>query len=72
MSDEQFCYWLQGFVELTGGKEPTLDQWKVIKEHLQLVFKKVTVETVKSDELNIDDALLALKGMKVTRSDLIC
>ena len=41
MTDMQFCYWLQGFVELNGG-EPTPEQWKSIKEHLQTVFVKVT------------------------------
>lgn len=37
-----FAYWLQGFVELTGGQQPTPEQWKMIQEHLQTVFKKVT------------------------------
>ena len=42
MSPEQFSYWLQGFVELNGGKAPTAAQWKSIKEHLAEVFVKVT------------------------------
>lgn len=42
MSPEQFAYWLQGFVELNGGKLPTAAQWKSIKEHLGEVFTKVT------------------------------
>jgi hypothetical protein len=37
----QFAYWLQGFVELNG-QQPTPEQWQSIREHLQLVFKKVT------------------------------
>ncbi|WP_157130290.1 hypothetical protein [Burkholderia pseudomallei] len=37
-----FAYWLQGFVELTQGQTPCPAQWKAIKEHLDLVFKKVT------------------------------
>lgn len=41
MNAEQFAYWMQGFVELSGA-EPTPEQWKSIKDHLQLVFKKVT------------------------------
>lgn len=36
-----FAYWLQGFVELCGDR-PTEKQWEMIKEHLQLVFVKVT------------------------------
>jgi hypothetical protein len=42
MNQDQFAYWLQGFVEMNGGKEPTKEQWKMIKEHLQLCFKKLT------------------------------
>ena len=41
MTPEQFAYWLQGYSELCG-KEPTPEQWASIKEHLQLVFHKVT------------------------------
>ena len=42
MNAENFAYWLNGFVELNGGKEPTPAQWKAIQEHLKLVFTKVT------------------------------
>lgn len=46
MNELNFCYWLQGFFELKKtidhreGFSP--DTVKVIEEHLQLVFKKVT------------------------------
>ena len=60
MTPEQFCYWLQGFVELGGDSGEDYDtgrcsdlecckpyiteeQWAMIKEHLQLVFKKETL-----------------------------
>jgi len=42
MNQDQFTYWLQGFVEMNGGREPTKEQWKMIKDHLQLCFKKLT------------------------------
>lgn len=42
MTSEQYVYWCQGFVELTGGVHPTPEQWKMIREHLALVFTKVT------------------------------
>lgn len=43
MTTEQFCYWLQGFAEIKGGwEEPTAAEWAVIKDHLNLVFKKET------------------------------
>jgi hypothetical protein len=41
MTPEQFCYWLNGFGELTP-ERPTAEQWKSIKEHLDTVFQKVT------------------------------
>lgn len=41
MTPEQFCYWLNGFGELTTDA-PTPEQWKAIKEHLETVFTKVT------------------------------
>ncbi|MDN7490578.1 hypothetical protein QZM35_22975 [Burkholderia sp. AU45274] len=42
MTPENFAYWLNGFIELTQGQTPNPAQWKAIKEHLDLVFKKVT------------------------------
>lgn len=46
MTPEQFCYWLQGFSEITAttNQAPTSEQWKIINDHLQTVFKKVTPE----------------------------
>lgn len=42
MTPENFTYWLQGFVELNGDKNPNDEQWKMIVKHLQLVFTNVT------------------------------
>jgi len=42
MDAQQFAYWLQGFAELSGDAPPSKAQWKSIREHLGLVFKKVT------------------------------
>jgi hypothetical protein len=41
MTSEQFCYWLQGFAELTVDL-PTEAQWLMIRDHLDTVFTKVT------------------------------
>ena len=41
MTPEQFAYWLQGFAELNPGA-PTQEQWQSIRDHLALVFTKVT------------------------------
>lgn len=37
----QFAYWLNGFVELNG-EQPNQQQWDSIKQHLSLVFNKIT------------------------------
>jgi hypothetical protein len=42
LTPEQFCYWLQGFAELSPSNVPTPEQWQMIREHLNLVFTKVT------------------------------
>lgn len=38
MTSRDFMYWLQGFAELYGGP-PTAEQWRIIRAHLNLVFK---------------------------------
>ena len=43
MTPENFCYWLQGYIELTSGEgDLTEQQVQMIKDHLKLVFKKET------------------------------
>lgn len=42
MTFEQFTWWLHGYVEISGGEKPTDVQWEIIKDHLDLVFTKVT------------------------------
>lgn len=41
MTPEQFCYWLNGYAELSNSP-PNIEQWQSIKEHLATVFTKVT------------------------------
>lgn len=43
MTPEQFCYWLQGYAELSD-LPPNSVQWESINAHLKEVFKKVTPE----------------------------
>ena len=41
MTPEQFCYWLQGRLELNG--DPlTPEETQCVREHLKTVFTKVT------------------------------
>jgi hypothetical protein len=45
MTPRDFCYWLQGHFELQDDDKPlTKKQVGMIKEHLQLVFKKETTD----------------------------
>ena len=42
MNADNFCYWLQGYLELTDSKDLDANQVDIIKDHLELVFNKVT------------------------------
>lgn len=58
MNSENFVYWLQGYFELLGKDEPlTKVQAQIIKDHLALVFTKVTpdraVEPAKEEKPDI-------------------
>lgn len=46
MSPKEFCYWLQGYIELQPELTGLSDkQLLIVAEHLALVFRKVTEET---------------------------
>ncbi len=66
MKPEEFCRWLQGFAELSDEGAPTHAQWKLIKEHLQLVYTKVTGSKAPSDS-----ELVKVLG-RVDHGTLIC
>ncbi len=43
MTTTEFAYWLQGYFELTdSGQQMSAQQVQIIKDHLNLVFTKVT------------------------------
>ena len=42
MTPEQFVYWLNGYLEMENPKTLGLKQTKMIKDHLNIVFNKVT------------------------------
>lgn len=48
MTPEQFCYWLQGYFEIGHIDTDMMNatQIQVVKEHLNLVFQKVTPDRV--------------------------
>jgi hypothetical protein len=39
MTSRDFCFWLQGYLELTNERELTGEQRESIRRHLALVFK---------------------------------
>lgn len=56
MNTQDFCYWLQGYFELSGTDGGlSKEQVEVIKEHLQLVFKKETVKTVNETVKSVEE-----------------
>ena len=56
MTPEQFCYWLQGMFELTNTRSLSEKQLEVVRNHLQLVFTKMTPDVeIDVDELDDTD-----------------
>ena len=39
MTSRDFCYWLQGFLEVSGQPVITKEQTRIIRNHLNMVFK---------------------------------
>ena len=56
---ELFCFWLKGFFELSNADTISDKQLQIIKDHLDLVFDKITpdrngiTQTYDGDGLNI-------------------
>lgn len=44
MTPEQFCYWLQGHLEMSGVTTLGEKEVQILKDHLDLVFQKKTPE----------------------------
>lgn len=42
MTAEQFAYWLNGYFEISGKETLTEKECSIVRDHLKLVFKKVT------------------------------
>lgn len=55
MNEQTFCFWLQGFVELSDTDTISEKQWLMIKDHLKLVFDKKTPDRqVQGEPINWD------------------
>lgn len=44
MNEREFCYWLQGLIEIGGVRPLEAREVQIVADHLALVFKKVTPE----------------------------
>ena len=68
MNAQDFCFWLQGMFELTNTKTLSKQQVEIIRNHLQLVFTKVTpdvdIEKENDDGLSSGDILKILDKIK--------
>jgi hypothetical protein len=78
MTPENFAYWLQGFFEIAGTDELTETQVKMVKDHLALVFQKVTpdrskkVKKKKKDVSPLEAAARAVDFDPFSRPDVTC
>lgn len=57
MKPDQFCYWLQGFFEISDPVELDYEEIKQIKNHLNLVFTHY-LDPESNAETNVDPATL--------------
>lgn len=64
MTTEQFTIWLQGFFELSGEKKLSEKQVLIIKDHLALVFDKVTPDRSGSTAQDLEVHELEIKKSK--------
>lgn len=50
MTPENFCYWLQGYFELYGPKTLDEKETRIVWDHLNLVFNKITPDRFDSTD----------------------
>lgn len=56
MTPEQFCYWLNGYFEVSELNSLTTAQVQIIKDHLKTVFNKVTPDrNVKTNIMPVEE-----------------
>lgn len=71
MTPEQFCFWLQGFVEMNPNAMLTGTQWEILKDHLKLVMKKETPNRPYQGPIFASPALPAFPPADVFKSPLV-
>jgi len=56
MTPENFCYWLQGYYEMVGTYKLNEEQQKMVFEHHQLAFNKVTPTSIKKETPTVNNS----------------
>ncbi len=59
MTSKDFCYWIQGFFELSESEELTPRQVEIIKNHLKLVFYH-EIDPSYSDNPEVQEVMQAI------------
>jgi len=74
VTPENFCYWLQGYLELSEKGGLSSQQVKVVREHLALVMQKVTPSAVgKDDKDSLANRLRAIQALpRCSGSQKLC
>lgn len=65
MNYESFCWWLHGFFEISKTEELTKEQVQEIKNHLDLLFNKITPNLMSSWASVLDKKEIKLCGDKM-------
>lgn len=70
----QFCYWLQGALELGQQQALSEEQVKIVQDHLNLVLKKVTPQynVPSMPKLSVTPGIRAFDQVNFPIHDAVC
>ena len=71
MDSTAFTYWLQGFFEISDAKKLDEKQVQIIKDHLALVFNKVTPNRNEGQKQDLPQGI-TLEGVDFRAPGLYC
>jgi len=69
MLPEQFTFWLNGFFEISDTNNLSEKQVQIIRDHLNLVFNKVTPKSSKTSNYLLNDSIMKPSNSK---PDIYC
>lgn len=71
MNSIDFCFWLQGYFEIHGKAEVSVEQAEIIKNHLNLVFKH-EIDPLRNSETTTEQPVLNVTHQPVvTGNDML-